>query len=44
VSRSSVEAEYRVMAHTSWEIVWLKFLLMELGFRQPRPMPMHFDN
>jgi len=33
VSRSSAEAEYRVMAHTTCEMVWLKNLLMKLGFR-----------
>ena len=44
VSRSSAEAEYRVMAHTACEMVWLKNLLMELGFRQLGPMPMCCDN
>ena len=44
VSRSSVEAEYRVMAHTACEMVWLKNLLIELGFRQPGPMPIYCDN
>ena len=32
------------MAHTTCEMLWLKSLLMELGFRQPGPMPMHCDN
>ena len=44
MSRSSAEAEYRVMAHTTCEIVWLKNLQIELGFRQTGPMPMHCDN
>ena len=44
VSRSSAEAEYKAMAHTACEMVWLKNLLMELGFRQPEPMPMQCDN
>ena len=44
VSRSNAEAEYRVLAHTACKIVWLQNLLMELGFRQPGPMPMHCDN
>ena len=43
-SRSSVEAEYRVMAHTACEIMWLKNLMMKLSFRQHGPMPMHCDN
>jgi len=34
----------RVMAYTACEIVWLKNMLMELGFRQPGPMLMHCDN
>ena len=44
MSRSSAEAECKVMAHTACKIVWLKNLLMELGFRQPGPMPMDCDN
>ena len=32
------------MAHTAFEIVWLKNLLMELDFRQHGPMLMHCDN
>jgi len=44
VSRSSVEAEYRVMAHTACEMIWLKNLLLELDFRQPEPMRMFCNN
>ena len=44
VSRSSSEAEYRAMAHTIYEMMWLKNLLMELDFRQPKPILMHCDN
>ena len=40
VSCSSAEAEYRAMTHTACEMVWLKNLLIDLGFRQPGPMPM----
>ena len=32
------------MAHMACEIVWLKNFLMELGFKQSGPMPMHCDN
>jgi len=32
------------MAHTACEIVWIKNLLVELDFRQLRPMLMHCDN
>lgn len=31
VARSSAEAEYRAMAHTACELIWLKTLLSELG-------------
>jgi len=31
------------MAHTAYEMMWLKNML-ELDFRQPRPMPMFCDN
>jgi len=32
VSRSNVEAEYRVMTHTTCEMMWLKNLLLEFDF------------
>jgi len=41
ISRSSAKAEYRVMAHTACEMVWLKNLLVELSFRQFGPMHIH---
>jgi len=44
VSRSSAEAKYRAMAHTACEMIWLKNLLMELGFKQLGPMLVHCDN
>ncbi|KAK4386004.1 Retrovirus-related Pol polyprotein from transposon RE1 [Sesamum angolense] len=44
VARSSVEAEYRAMAHTTSEILWLKNLLKKLGFMYDDPVPMHCDN
>ncbi|KAK4390758.1 Retrovirus-related Pol polyprotein from transposon RE2 [Sesamum angolense] len=44
VARSSVEAEYRAMAHTTSEILWLKNLRKELGFMYDDPVPMHCDN
>ncbi|KAL0307734.1 UNVERIFIED_CONTAM: Retrovirus-related Pol polyprotein from transposon RE1 [Sesamum angustifolium] len=44
VARSSAEAKYRAMAHTTSEILWLKNLLKELGFMHDDPVPMHYDN
>ena len=44
VARSSAEAEYRAMAHTTCEVVWLRSFLEELGFRVQLPIPMHCDN
>lgn len=32
VARSSVEAEYRAMARTTGEIIWMQSLLEDLGF------------
>ncbi|KAK4406265.1 Retrovirus-related Pol polyprotein from transposon RE2 [Sesamum angolense] len=44
VAKSSAEAEYRAMTHTTSEILWLKNLLKELGFTYDDPVPMHCDN
>ncbi|XP_058111131.1 uncharacterized protein LOC131254143 [Magnolia sinica] len=44
VARSSAEAEYRAMAHTTYELLWLKKFLTELGFSPSSPMPMMCDN
>lgn len=44
VARSSIEAEYRAMAHTSCELSWIKHLLMEMGFDILLPMKMSCDN
>jgi len=33
-----------LMTHTACKMVWLKSLLIELGFRQPGFMPMHCNN
>lgn len=32
VSRSSAEAEYRAMAHTACEMMWVRSLLQEMSF------------
>ncbi|GJT41874.1 retrovirus-related pol polyprotein from transposon TNT 1-94 [Tanacetum coccineum] len=44
VSRSSSEVEYKVMAQTTCELVWLRNLLSEIGFPQSKPMKMWCDN
>nr|CAD1826176.1 unnamed protein product [Ananas comosus var. bracteatus] len=44
VSRSSAEAEYRAMASTACELVWLKALLKDMGFNHDGPIQMKCDN
>ena len=44
VSRSSSEAEYRAMASTTCEIVWLRRLLADMGVSHSRPTPLYCDN
>ncbi|KAL5577100.1 hypothetical protein UlMin_018799 [Ulmus minor] len=44
VSQSSTEAEYRAMASTTKEIVWLRWLLADMGVSLSHPTPMYCDN
>ena len=44
VSRSSVEAEFRVMAHGFCEGMWLKRLLQELQVTMAQPILVLCDN
>jgi hypothetical protein len=44
VSKSSTESEYRAMSTACSEIVWLRWLLAELGFSQSDSTPLHADN
>jgi len=44
VSKSSTEAEYRAMASTTTEIVWLRWLLDDMGVSISSPTPMFCDN
>ncbi|KAG2406196.1 Retrovirus-related Pol polyprotein from transposon RE1 Retro element 1 [Vigna angularis] len=44
VARSSAEAEYRSMALTTCELVWIKQLLQELKFCENEQMKLYCDN
>ncbi|GKB75214.1 putative RNA-directed DNA polymerase [Tanacetum coccineum] len=44
VSRSSAEAEYRSMASTVSEILWMWWLLKELNINLNEPTPLFYDN
>ncbi|KAF5783294.1 putative RNA-directed DNA polymerase [Helianthus annuus] len=44
VSRSSAEAEYRSMASTVSEILWMRWLLKELNIYTIEPTPLFCDN
>ncbi|XP_047331419.1 uncharacterized mitochondrial protein AtMg00810-like [Impatiens glandulifera] len=44
ISRSSTEAEYRVMASTTCETVWLRWLLADMGVFLHEPSPLFCDN
>ena len=44
VSKSSTEAEYRAMSSAYSEILWLRRLLLELGFAQASPTSLNADN
>jgi len=44
VARSSAEAEYRAMAHTASEMMWVRSLRHEMQLMVPFPMKMYYDN
>ena len=44
VARSNVEAEYRAMALTTCELIWLKQLIEELRVIQVKSMRLMCDN
>ena len=44
VARSSVEAEYRAMALTTCELIWLKHFLQEIRFGKDEQMKLICDN
>ncbi|KAL6181444.1 hypothetical protein ACLB2K_048099 [Fragaria x ananassa] len=44
VARSSVEAEFRGMAHGVCEMIWISNVLKELGFKLKKLMDLHCDS
>lgn len=44
VACSSVEDEYRALADTTSEIVWLRWLLGDMGTKLSAPSPLFCDN
>ena len=44
VARSSTEAEYRALADTTSELLWLRWLLEDLGVSQHMPTTIYCDN
>lgn len=44
VSRSSTEAEYRALADTTQELIWLRWLLDDMGVIHSTPTPLCCDN
>ena len=44
VARSSVKADYRVMALATCELMWLKYLLKDLQFGEVTQMTLIYDN
>ena len=43
VSRSSAESEYRAMAHVTFELIWISYLLCQLGIESSRFMHLWCD-
>ena len=44
VARSSIEAEFRGMAHGVCELLWIRCVLHDLGLLHPKPMMLYCDN
>ena len=44
MARSSVEAEFRSVAHGICEVLWIKRLLEDLKIQSSLPMKVHCDN
>jgi hypothetical protein len=44
VSRSSMETEYKALSNATTEIIWVQFVLQELGIKLTRPVVLWCDN
>ncbi|GMF22946.1 unnamed protein product [Phytophthora lilii] len=44
VALSSAEAEYMSLALATQEVVWLRYLLLEMGFKLEKPTTVYLDN
>lgn len=44
VSRSSSEAEYQALANTTFEVIWLKFLLQDFNLPIHQPIIIYCDD
>jgi hypothetical protein len=44
VARSSTETEYRALADATSELLWLRWLLVDMGAPQTTSTPIHCDN
>ena len=44
VSQSSAESEYRAMAHATFELVWISYLLHQLGIESSGVMQLWYHN
>ena len=44
MARSSTEVEYRVLADTTFELLWLQWLFKDLGVSTPSATPLYCDN
>ncbi|XP_047322353.1 uncharacterized mitochondrial protein AtMg00810-like [Impatiens glandulifera] len=44
VSRSSTESEYRALADTTFELLWLQWLLQDMGVPSSAAIPLFCDN
>ena len=44
MARSNTEAEYRALADTTSELLWLRWLLTDLGVSTSSVIPLYCDN